>query len=422
MRFGARTGRRAREAVCAIALTCAMAPASATELLRTQVLVPGSGITRFESFSDARSLIDALDAFGYRLINPDYRVNLPAMVNVDFRGVPLVVDYPTGGPEVVFEIPSIGVSETFDAFGRRFENEDALVDFLEANEDDLLSRILGEAVSTTPHDPVAGTPNSLMGRMIEADFVMGTTIGPEPSQVATANDGYDRTTASFGISARFGRFTAAGAEANVIDLPLNYAQPLDDPRYAVIVDAPFTYVETEDTNSFSGSLGLGLRLPLYDNWSITPAVRTGVVGSVELGSAAILAGASITSNYRFSMNDLDFAIGNSLAYVETFPIEIDGTTFDYDLQNVVLRNGISVSGPLGVTVFGQPTTWEGSVVNTLYFGSDLYAENVTDIAISFGTVNSVNGFTWDSLRVGVTYTFSTDSDYQGLRLNFGYRF
>lgn len=395
---------------------------AASDLLTIDVFVPGGADTAPQTFSDAETLIDSLDAFGYESINPDYTDSAAATAFINFRGVDLEVDYPDGGETVIFRVPSAGIEETFDDFADRADNEDALVDFIESNEGGVFTEVLQEAVATTPNDPVAGTPNSLMFKMAEADFTMGTTIGTLPSPVAASNDGYDRTRPSNGLNARFGRFTADGTEANVIDLPLNYSQPLDDPRYAVILDFPLTYVQAEDTDSFAGSLGLGLRLPLYDNWTLTPSIRGGVVGSLDLGSAAALGGVSLVSNYRFSYEEFNFGIGNSIAYIQTFPLDIDGVEFDYDLQNVVVRNGISVSGPLGFKVLGQDATWEGSVVNTQFFGDDLYAENVTDIAISFGTVQSLNGFTWDSVRVGVTYTFSTDSDFEGFRLNFGYRF
>ncbi|MEM9048500.1 MAG: hypothetical protein AAGC92_07240 [Pseudomonadota bacterium] len=414
--------RQVSGATLAGGLALAALPVSASDLLTIDVVVPGGPDTAPGTFSDAETLIDSLNENGYESINPAYSDSAPATANVNYRGVDIVVRYPDGGETVIFEIPSTGFSETFDDFEDRSANEDALVDFLESNQDGVFTQVLQEAVANTPSDPVAGTPSSLMSKMVEADFTMGTTIGPEPNQVASANEGYNRTRSSFGLNARFGSFTADDTEINVVDLPLNWSRPLDDPRYAVILDLPLTYVETEGTDSFSGSMGLGLRLPLYDNWTLTPAIRGGVVGSLDLGAAAALGGVSLVSNYRFSYEQFDFGIGNSVAYLQTFPLDIDGVEFDYDLQNVVLRNGISVSGPLGFKIFGQNATWEGSVVNTLFFGDELYAENVTDIAFSLGTVQSLNGFTWDSFRIGVTYTFSADSDYEGFRLNFGYRF
>lgn len=396
--------------------------ALAKDLLTVTVSVAG-GPSATSTFPDADALINAIDSAGYKSINPAYTVTSAATIDVNFRGVTANVIYPAGGATLDFFIPEIQTAPLFTGTaGTRAANERALETFLRTNQSRLLSLLLQRAVKATPHDPVAGTPGSLMARMTEADFIMGTTIGPDPSSVATTGQGYDRTRSTIGLNARFGHFTAAGAQADVIDLPLNYTVPLDDPRYAISFDLPLTYVETEGKASYSGSFGIGVRLPLYDNWTLTPAIRAGLVGSVDLGSAAVLGSVSLNSNYRFSYSGLDFSLGNSVAYIQTFPVEIDGTKFDYDQRNLVLRNGLGVSGPTGFKLFGQDTTWQVTVVNTQFLIDPVYARDVTDIAFSVGTVNSINGFTWDSVRIGLTYSFSTDSDLQGLRLNFGYRF
>ena len=54
-------------------------------------------------------------------------------------------------------------------------------------------------------------------------------------------------------------------------------------------------------------------------------------------------------------------------------------------------------------------------------GDAVSIDDFTDISFSYGTVASKNGFTWDSVRLGLTYTF-TNKDYKGLEVNFGYQF
>lgn len=374
------------------------------------------------TFRDFDALVDALSTRGYQAIAAGYNQRLPAVATVNYRGVTAIVEYPDDGPGLVFRVPRVNIEETFNDRGTRSGNERALEDYIRANEDNILSRILRLAVATTGTDPIAGNPSSLMNRMIESDFLLGTTIGPHPENIASTTDGYDRAQRLAGFNIRFGRYTADGTESDVVDLPLTYVVPLADPRYALNFDLPLTWVQTEGADSYSGSFGLGLRLPLLDHWTVTPAVRFGFGGSFDLGTAAGIGSFSLTSNYRFSHGDYRFAIGNSISYIQTFPIEYDDSSIDYDMRNVVLRNGIGASGPLGWKLFGMDTTWELSVVNTQFLGSRVHTENYTDIALSLGTVASVNGFTWDSMRLGLTYTVSSDSDFQGLRLNFGYQF
>lgn len=420
---------RGRAAVLGMALGLGLpfaGPAAAADLLSITLVLGGGcevNCTASRTFGDVEALVDTLTASGYRSINPQYRDNSVATAFVNYRGVAAELVYPGSGPEVEFRIPRLNYSRVFDTRRSRGGNEQALEDFLRENGDGLLSDILGLAVATTGTDPIAGNPNSLMSKMVEQDFLLGTTISPFPDPLASSGAGnYERAQERVGVNARFGRFQLDGSNSDVVDLPLNYVLPLEDPRYAINFDLPLTYVETEGAVSYAGSFGIGVRLPLLDNWTLTPAVRAGLAGSFDLGSVSGVLSASLTSNYRFSLNDLDVSLGNSLAYIQTVPIEFDGTSVDYDQQNLVLRNGIAVSGPLDYKLFGQRTTWEVAVVNTHFLGDDVFVTNYTDIAISFGTQASVNGFTWDSFRFGLTYTFSTDSDLMGLRANFGYNF
>jgi hypothetical protein len=406
-------------------LPAAALPARAQSLLGVTLTLGGGctqGCVGSQNFSNAQSLIDALTTSGFKVINPAYTVTSIATADIDFRGVDLQMIYATSGTDLIFTVPELNYNRVFAQGATRGENEQDLEDFLRANGDNIVTRILGLTVANTPIDPVAGNPASLMSRMVESDYFLGTTVGPAPDPVAGSASGYDRTQNLVGLNARFGRFTADGLDSDVIDLPLTYVLPLQDPRYAINFDLPLTYVDSEGSASFGGSFGIGVRLPLLDNWTLTPALRAGAVASTDLGSAATVGGASLTSNYRFRYNDMQFSIGNSVSYIRTFPLEIEDTTLDYDQQNFVFRNGISIAGPLEYKLFGQSTTWEVSIVNTQFVGDPVYVGNYFDIAVSFGTVSSVNGFTWDSLRVGLTYTVATDADLMGLRLNFGYQF
>ena len=102
-------------------------------------------------------------------------------------------------------------------------------------------------------------------------------------------------------------------------------------------------------------------------------------------------------------------------------ITIEDTEIDYDLRNTMLRNGLSVSKSTSRKLFGDPTTWDFAVVNTQISGDEVFIDNYTDVSFSYGTLASKNGITWDSVRLGLTYTI-TNKDYNGFQLNFGYQF
>lgn len=394
-------------------------PASAADLF--SVTVDTEGVTQGAGSNDIRDLVDFIENGNYQDINAAYTLMSIATSLYNFRGVPATVEYPTAGSTLIFEIPSIGISETFSEATRAL-SEEALIDFLEANQNGILTALLQELARTSPVDPVAGNPNSLMSKMVAADFDNATTVGPGNSFKATSSgEGDEDAPNLIGLQARFGRFAAGDFNSNVIDLPFSYVVPLADPRYAVSFDVPLTVVSTEGSRSYAGSLGLGARLPVLDNWFVTPAFRFGATGSLTVGGAALLYSGSITSNYEFEVAGVDFSLGNGFTAIQTAPLSFSDADLDYDLTNFVFRNGLGASGDTGFTLFSEPVTWEAAIVNTQFLGDKLFVKGATDVSVSFGTEASENGLTWDSLRLGLTYTF-TDADFSGFRLNFGYQF
>lgn len=410
--------------------TFATAPVAARDL--NTITVETEGVVETRGFNNIRDAIDIIEFGRFDQVNNAYTDTSIANTVTDFRGVNINVDYLTNGTTLTFSIPDLNYTREFTG-ATRSDSEDELIDFLETNGDGILTDILKLSVRASPVDPVAGNPGSIMSKMVEADFSVGTTVGPgnrfaptssrsipaEDAEAAAEED--DGAPNLIGLQARFGRFATDDFDSTVVDLPLSYVIPLADPRYAVQLDLPLTFVEVNGAQSYAGSFGVGVRVPVLDNWFITPALRAGAVGSEEIGAAGILYSGSITSNFTFNLGDFSFSIGNGITGLQTLPIDYDNTELDYDLTNFVFRNGVGVGGPIDYQVFGEPLTWEAAVVNTQFTGDDLYVENSTDISVSIGTAASRNGLTWDSFRLGLTYTI-TDTDYDGFRMNFGYQF
>ncbi|PWR01190.1 hypothetical protein DKT77_18720 [Meridianimarinicoccus roseus] len=389
------------------------------------ISVTANGVTSTNSTRTLEDFVDlGLSSTGLESLNPNYTDTTPATVGLNFRGLPMTVVYPDSGPGLVYTVPELGFSRAFNAGATRAQNEEALENFLETDQEGLLSRILNYFVEETGTDPVAGNPASLQSTMIASDFSVGTGLGAGNSfQASSGAGGGEGRRNVYGLGARLGRFSVDGNDITTVDLPLTFVRPLSDPRYALIIDLPLTYVETNGSQSAAASLGIGMRVPITTRWTLTPMVRAGATGSVDLGSLAALYSGSLSSSYRFNVGQTEVNIGNMLSYISTTGLSdtVDDFDVDYDLQNSVTRNGIGVSGPLAYKLFGADTTWEASVVNTQIFGDAVYIDNYTDIAVSFGTQQSRNGLTWDAIRIGFTYTVGNNG-FQGGRLNFGYQF
>lgn len=385
-------------------------------------------------FKKIEDLVEALDNEGLSRIIDSYTPTLDAVAVLDLRGLNgsnnVIVSYARNSTFLIFEVKSLRIREEFRG-DTRDESEDLFKEWLKGQGGDILTRLLKELVKESPIDPVAGNPVSLIGLMTAADFDMGTNLVTGELEISAG----DKKPNHICLAARFGRYTAADFGTNVYTLPLSYSITLSDPRKTIIIDAPFTYVNSNGSEAYNCSLGLGLRLDLMRSskakesvvnrkgrsWHLTPAIRMGIVSSRDLGSSAWVYSGSAISNYNFYIGDLIISIGNMLGAHKTGSVEISGYDIDYDLTNYVLRNGISLESSLNYRLFGSPTTWQFSVVDTRFFGDDLFIERYNDIALSFGTRHEPGSPIWKTMRLGVTATLG-ENGYQGWRANFGYRF
>lgn len=268
----------------------------------------------------------------------------------------------------------------------------------------------------TVGDPFCGNPGAVCNRMVERDFELGTRPGRD-TNFRIAGPGGAVRSPIISINPNFSFWSGGGVNITLAEIPFTYIKPLRDPRYAFIIDAPIMLSSYNGDQAVSASIGAGMRLPMTDKWIVTPVVRIGAMAATDLDLNGFLWSASLVSNYETKMGELDFSIGNQLTHIRTIPISAN----DYDHQNTILRNGVGLAGPTDIQFFGKAATWEALLVNTQWFGDDVYVSNQTDLGISIGTQNSDNGVKWDSARLGVTLTF-TDREYSGFSFNFGYKF
>lgn len=409
-------GKRVFAATAAVAGMAMFGTASAADLFVIDLTVDGTSAS--ESYGTVEEIVDAVDNNGFSRIISSYTDTSVATANLSIRGIPVIVEYQDSGPVLTFSAPKIGIDPiTFgSAGGTRDQSQDEFETYLEQNADGILEKLLNYAVANTAVDPVAGNPNSLMGSMTASDFSQGTELGGGAPEKTT---GANSTANSLGLAARAGRFSAGDFTQDAYTLPLAYTWHFSDPRYQLKLDLPVSFIDTEGAQAFHGSFGVGVRVPITEDWSLTPGVRAGAVGSIDMAAAAIVYSGTVTSNYNIYYDDLKFTIGNSVGIIKTDSVSVSDYEIAYNLTNEVMKHGVGVEGPLDFTVYGEPTSWQAAIANTQYFGDSLFVDNYTDFSVSFGT--RATATSWNALRIGLTYTLGTN-DYKGARLNFGYTF
>lgn len=375
-----------------------------------------------QKFTSVGDLLDTATSDYLSSSLPSYTQTSVASIVLNVRGLPAVYQYEDASTTLTFEVPSLGISEQWTG-ATRDDSEQLGDDYLEKNGSGILTRMLQAMVATTPTDPVAGNPNSLMAQMGVSDFGMGTdfNFGPAGAPHSVSKDSANSSAVSIGTSA--GRFSAGDYDHDIFTIPIEYTHYMEDPRQQLRISAPLTYLDTEGSESYNGSLGLGYRFPVInDDWSLTPSLRVGYLYSDDLGSAAIVYSGSIASNYNLYYDDLKISVGNMLSYYTTESIDVNDYELDYDLTNQMTKNGIGFEGSTGGQLLQQPTSWQFAVAHTYFWGDELYIDSYFDFGVSWGTRDTDAHNSMNSMRFGLTYTYANEGDYDGLRLNFGFTF
>ena len=384
------------------------------------------------SFSDVREVFDQIDEDRLKMTFSNYTDMSEAHAVVDFRGLEMNFSFPGAGNELVFEVPSLDIREEFNG-ATRDASVDRLEDFLKDQGDDILNRIQAALIATSPVDPIAGNPGSMMGTMVSGQFETGfssqvTNIARTPAYPASDGEPDTATAVEAGspdnlihLSPRFGRYTAGDRISNVLTLPLGYSFRLKEGGTGlrnIDLSLPLTYAEIEGGKSVAASIGAGLTWGLTEQWSLSPAVGAGLAGSVDLGTAGGIGSASLTSAYTIPFDKYTINVGNMIGYYETLDIEVGEYSFDPGVSNTVLRNGLMLSVPR--TMGGRKVATEFWAIDTRFYGSELYSEYNDEFGVSFGSARTEGHSIESYLRGGVSWM--TGDNIKGWRFNLGYRF
>ena len=204
-------------------------------------------------------------------------------------------------------------------------------------------------------------------------------------------------------------------------LPLGYSFRLREGGkglHNIDISLPLTYAEIEGGRSGAASFNAGLTLGVTEQWSLSPAVGAGLAGSVDLGAAGGIGSASLTSAYTIPFDKYSLNIGNMVGYYETLDIEVGKYSFDPGVSNTVLRNGVMLSVP--GTMRGRKVATEFWIIDTRFYGSDLYSRYYDEFGISFGSARTKGRFIESYLRGGVSGMIG--DKVKGWRFNLGYAF
>lgn len=343
-----------------------------------------------------------------------------ATIDIGFRGLAISFLANANSPAMTLKIPSINESIIFDKKPTRDENIDDMKNYLKGSTgSDIVRRFQQQLAKVSPIDPVAGNPASAQSNAVTSDYGRSFTSFASNIKKSANSNMNEAVNNLFGANIEVGNFSQNGVSTQSITIPFSYTIRSDiDPNRQLSFYAPVTVMDSLGSKSYSVSLGTSYRLPVNDEWALTPALGYSITGSNDLGSAAGILGVSVTSQYTMQFENFSMAMGNMIGVYQTNKITVGDYSVDPGIKNTVFRNGLLLSLP--VHIFETPMSLEFDYVNTLYTGTDLYSNKYNEFGIALGT-NKNAGSKRSYIRGSLTYLMG-ENNIKGTRLNLGFWF
>lgn len=367
--------------------------------------VEQGSINETRSFKSILDLFDKYENGELDTIINGYDKMAPATGSINFRGIMMYLDFDAGN-NLTLKVPNIDINMTFNSIdGTQESSFDALTDYLKANQDDLLKKILNATVSETPYDLVAGNPNSMMSMMVNSSYNI------------SQNNLYGAMVSYLSPNASKHNFSFQGEDvsATIFSLPLGYSFNFGDSGWALIFDMPLTYMDIDGSISYAAQLGVSLNIPCTSYWNVILSGRAGAIGSEDMLSGGALFGGSIASNLKIPVGNWEFGMTNLAGIIKDFSLKVADYEIEYDLQNYAFKNGLSVAYN-----FTDKYSTMLEYNYTFYTGDDLFIDKYNEITFYLTRLFEKGSFVEGISLVG-NYTFDGDI-YKAYKVGFNILF
>jgi hypothetical protein len=356
------------------------------------------------------------------LLGPDYTDDSLVVSRIDLRGVGLVLGFPANSRDLVISLPQLDSSVTWsnDRISR-----DRKIDLIEAwlegkfelptSGDGSMTPLLRAFIKYSSVDPVAGNPNSLQTKMVEADLFLaesGSFVDIDP-----ATGEFEVVDNWLRVEADFSYFDAAGIRGESYDIGVGYGLNLPNRKMALLFDLPLVLTRSGSgglSYMISGALGLQYRVKPW--WNVTPVFRMGFSGSFDLAALAVLYSGSVVSTMQWKLKGFDVAMGNLIGVESNIDrVKYFGMPVEYDLLMGIFENGLTVGRPMRTRFFDKELSWQGFYRLSSFVGNELFLANQHAVGLRYSTGDVARGLAFETGWAG-------GKDYNSLRIRFLARF
>jgi len=224
------------------------------------ITVESDGQSFNKDFSSWEQMINSWNSEDYIIVDELPYTDISEVTEtLNIHGSKIIVHYDKNSSSLVFEVPTLGIRKVFDKGETRDANAEAYFQYIDENGEDILLKLFTPKllVATTATNPVAGNPDSLMGSVVADDFDAAKEISKSSGETASTGD-----KPKFGAGIELGHSTVDGHQKNIMTIPLSYTHYFAKKGYNLKLTAPISYIETDGSKAYKGSLGAALNVPI----------------------------------------------------------------------------------------------------------------------------------------------------------------
>lgn len=372
--------------------------------------------TAKEDATNILGLTDDLKSSSIKKLIPIYTPTSATSIRLNLRGIKANASFPANSTTLVFSVPQLGITKKFSG-ATRDQSVILFKDYLKDTVHQKHHGFLKAHARLTPIDPIAGNPNSLLAQMAQADFLMGRLT---PFNGCSDCWEAQPVTHLFNSEFDFTRVFSNRFDTAAYNTLLRYSYS-PERTWALILDVPLSVIYTGGAYSAASSVGVGFRLPITHSWSLTPTLRYGAGGSVDLDTAGDFVATGLTSVYNLRLFNFVLSLMDSIGYYTTTNLWLGGINFNYRLHNTIFKNGLFLTSCKGVCFCGREVHFSTWWIDSYFAEDKLFIKHYDEIGFSFITTHILPCLCYDSLSLGAAYQFGNHG-FHGYTINLAYQF
>ncbi|WP_459991114.1 hypothetical protein [Methylosoma difficile] len=327
------------------------------------------------------------------LIDPDYNQGgeLPQVVSIsDIQGNAFVVSTENNSTVLSLDAQSLGIHETFSGATR-----EASLKLLEDWAKNNSAQIFKAINEKSPLSTIGGVSGYIVRTPSLDSAIDGSGFSANVLKELVGEERENHLTVLTGFSS----YHANGKTADVYNIPVNYNKEIKK-GWAVLLNVPLTYIDTEGVSSFSGALGLGLRVPVSNyvstgklKWDLVPLFRIGAIGSEQNNvETSVIYSGGLQSNLGIPLgNGYSIIIQNQYNYYTVTSItaytdvRVNGNLIEIPtISNSIYRNGMQFVKDFNYKLLGRTLMADITFADTRLSGATLALDSQQEIGFDIG--------------------------------------